>query len=121
VVGARELMPGRRGLHSTVETLSARECDPAAAVPACGRYPRALVAGAARAAVRVAVSVGLARVAPPAESRNRRARLRICGDGCARANRCVVIAGAIVEASRVGGWFQRACVLLGRSPRRLST
>ena len=113
MVGARELLPGEApALHSTVVTLAAR----AGVVPPklyllADAYPRALTAGrGAQGGAALAVSAGLLRVATPAELE------AIVAHELAHLRRRDVLvqtiaavgAAAIVEASRVGGWLQRA-------------
>jgi heat shock protein HtpX len=113
MVGARELLPGEApALHSAVQALSmrARVIAPKLYLLADG-YPRALSAGrGAGGGSALAVSTGLLSVATPAELegivahelshlRHRDVLVQTV---------TVVIAAAIVEASRVGGWFQRA-------------
>jgi len=117
MVGARELMPGEApALHSAVETLSGRAAviRPRLYLLADG-YPRALTAGrGAGGGTALAVSVGLLAVATPAELEG------IVAHELAHLRRrdvlvqtlAVVIAGAIVEASRLGGFFQRALLFL---------
>jgi heat shock protein HtpX len=117
MVGARELMPGEApALHSAVETLSGRAAviRPRLYLLADG-YPRALIAGrGAGGGSALAVSVGLLAVATPAELEG------IVAHELAHLRRrdvlvqtlAVVIAGAIVEASRLGGFFQRALLFV---------
>jgi heat shock protein HtpX len=117
MVGARELLPGEApGLHSAVETLSGRAevIRPRLYLLADG-YPRALVAGrGAGGGSALAVSVGLLGVAAPAELEG------IVAHELAHLRRrdvlvqtlAVVIAAAVVEASRLGGWFQRALLFV---------
>src|SRR4051812_19965507 len=117
MVGARELMAGEApALHSTVETLSGRAnvIRPRLYLLADG-YPRALVAGrGAGGGCALAVSVGLLGVASPAEIEG------IVAHELAHLRRrdvlvqtvVVIIAGAILETSRIGGWFQRALLFL---------
>ena len=113
MVGARELLPGEApALLATVLALSAR----AAVIPPRlyligDGYPRALCAGrGARGGAVLAISSGLLAVATPAELdgivAHELAHLR---------NRDVlvqtivaILAAAIIETSRIGGWFQRA-------------
>jgi heat shock protein HtpX len=117
MVGARELLPGEApALHSAVETLSGRAVviRPRVYLLADG-YPRALVAGrGAGGGTALAVSVGLLAVATPAELEG------IVAHELAHLRRrdvlvqtlAVVIAAAIVEASRIGGYFQRALLFV---------
>jgi heat shock protein HtpX len=117
MVGARELLPGEApALHSAVETLSGRAAviRPRLYLLADG-YPRALVAGrGAGGGSGLAVSVGLLGVATPAELEG------IVAHELAHLRRrdvlvqtlAVVIAAAVVEASRLGGWLQRALLFV---------
>jgi heat shock protein HtpX len=117
MVGARELMQGEApALHSAVETLSGRAAviRPRLYILGDG-YPRALVAGrGAGGGTALAVSVGLLAVATPAELEG------IVAHELAHLRRrdvlvqtlAVVIAGAVVEASRLGGYFQRALLFV---------
>jgi heat shock protein HtpX len=117
MVGARELLPGEApALHSAVETLSGRAAviRPRLYLLADG-YPRALAAGrGAGGGSALAVSVGLLGVATPAELEG------IVAHELAHLRRrdvlvqtlAVVIAGAVVEASRLGGWLQRALLFV---------
>jgi heat shock protein HtpX len=117
MVGARELLPGEApALHSAVETLSGRASviRPRLYLLADG-YPRALTAGrGAGGGSALAVSVGLLGVASPAELEG------IVAHELAHLRRrdvlvqtlAVIIAGVVVEASRVGGWLQRALLFV---------
>ena len=117
MVGARELLPGEApGLHSAVETLSGRAAviRPRLYLLPDG-YPRALVAGrGAGGGAGLAVSVGLLGIAAPAELEG------IVAHELAHLRRrdvlvqtlAVVIAAAVVEASRLGGWLQRALLFV---------
>jgi heat shock protein HtpX len=117
MVGARELLPCEApALHSTVATLAMRAgvVPPKLYLLADG-YPRALSAGrGAQGGAALAVSTGLLGVATPAELAgivaHELAHLR---------HRDVLVqtvaavgAAALIEASRVGGWFQRALLAL---------
>ncbi|HEY3921763.1 MAG TPA: M48 family metalloprotease [Gaiellaceae bacterium] len=117
MVGARELLPGEApALHSAVETLSGRASviRPRLYLLADG-YPRALVAGrGAGGGSALAVSVGLLGVATPAELEG------IVAHELAHVRRrdvlvqtlVVIIAAAVVELSRVGGWLQRGLLFV---------
>jgi len=117
MIGARELLPGEApALHSAVETLSGRAAviRPRLYLLPDG-YPRALAAGRGAGGGSVlAVSVGLLGVATPAELEG------IVAHELAHLRRrdvlvqtlAVVIAAAVVEASRLGGWLQRALLFL---------
>ncbi|MBV8598560.1 MAG: M48 family metalloprotease, partial [Actinobacteria bacterium] len=113
MVGARELLAGEApALHATVESLSGRAgvIKPRLYVLP-DAYPRALAAGrGAHGGAGIAISVGLLGVASPAELEG------IVAHELAHLRRrdvlvqtvAVTCAAAVVEASRVGGYFQRA-------------
>jgi heat shock protein HtpX len=117
MVGARELLPGEApALHSTVATLAMRAgvVPPKLYLLADG-YPRALSAGrGAQGGAALAVSTGLLGVATPAELAgivaHELAHLRY-RDVLVQTV-AAVGAAALIEASRVGGWFQRALLAL---------
>lgn len=117
MVGARELLLGEApALHSTVERLAARAgvVKPKLYVLADG-YPRALSAGrGAGGGAALALSVGLLGVASPAELEgiiaHELAHLRY-RDVLVQTV-AVVVAAAIIEASRVGGALQRALLFV---------
>jgi heat shock protein HtpX len=112
MVGAKELPVAEAPmLHATVERLAAR-----AAIPKPRLYvlrdahPRALAAGRGPRGSAIAVSRGLLSVTTPAELEG-----VIAHELAHIANRDVlvqtsvaVLACALVEMSRIGGWFQRA-------------
>jgi heat shock protein HtpX len=112
MVGARELLPGEApALHATVEALAARAVVARPRLYLLGDgYPRALSAGrGARGGAALAVSTGLLTVAAPSELEG------IVAHELAHLRRrdvlvqtlAVTLAVAIVESSRIGGWFQR--------------
>jgi heat shock protein HtpX len=117
MVGARELLPGETpSLHAAVESLAARAeiVQPRLYLLGDG-YPRALLAGrGAGGGSGLAVSTGLLSVATPAELEG------IVAHELAHLRRrdvlvqtiAVTIAVALVEASRVGGWLQRALLFV---------
>jgi heat shock protein HtpX len=116
MVGARELQTAEApALHSTVARLAAL-----AGVPKPRLYilrdghPRALTAGRGPRGAAIAVSQGLLTALPPAELegviahelahiRNRDVLLQ---------STLAVMAGALVETSRIGGWLQRALLFV---------
>ncbi len=117
MVGARELLPGEApALHSRVESLAARAgvVKPKLYILRDG-YPRALSAGrGAGGGAALAVSVGLLGVASPAELdgvvaheiahlRHRDVLVQTIA---------VVLAGSIVELSRLGGFLQRSLLFV---------
>ena len=117
MVGARELVLGEApALHSTVERLASRAgvVKPKLYVLP-GGYPRALSAGrGAGGGAGLALSVGLMGVASPAELEgiiaHELAHLR--HRDVLVQTIAVVVATAIVEASRIGGALQRALLFL---------
>jgi heat shock protein HtpX len=117
MVGARELLEGEApALHSTVDRLALRAgvVRPKLYVLADG-YPRALSAGrGAGGGSGLALSVGLIGVASPAELEgivaHELAHLR--HRDVLVQTIVVVVAAAIVETSRVGGFLQRALLFV---------
>jgi len=117
MVGARELVEGEApALHSTVDRLALRAgvVRPKLYVLADG-YPRALSAGrGAGGGSGIALSVGLIGVASPAELEgivaHELAHLR--HRDVLVQTIAVVVAAAIVEASRVGGFLQRTLLFV---------
>jgi heat shock protein HtpX len=113
MVGARELLQGEASaLHSTVERLASRAgvVKPKLYVLPDG-YPRALSAGrGAGGGAALALSIGLMSVASPVELEgivaHELAHLR--HRDVLVQTVAVVIAAAVIEASRVGGALQRA-------------
>ena len=117
MVGARELLEGEApALHSTLDRLASRAgvIKPKLYVLADG-YPRALSSGrGAGGGSGVAISVGLMGVASPAELEG------IVAHELAHLRRrdvlvqtvVVIIAAAVVEASRLGGWLQRVLLFV---------
>src|SRR5919109_2709413 len=116
MVGAKELVQGEApALHSTVERLAARAgvAKPRLYVMRDG-FPRALVAGRGPRGSALAVSRGLLSALTPAELegvlahelahlRNRDVLLQTTVS---------VLAAAVVEASRIGGWLERALLFV---------
>jgi heat shock protein HtpX len=116
MVGARELPFGAApGLHATVQRLAT-----VAGVPKPKLYllqdghPRALGAGRGLRGSAIAVSSGLLGAAPPAELEGVLAHelAHIRNRDVIVQTSAVVIAGALIEFSRIGGWFQRALLFL---------
>lgn len=116
MVGARELVTGEHPLlHSTTERLAAAAgiSKPKLYVIPDG-FPRALSAGRGRGSAAVIVSTGLLQALPPEELEG------VVAHELAHARRrdvlvqvtAVVIAVSLVEASRVGGWLQRALLFV---------
>jgi heat shock protein HtpX len=117
MVGARELLPGEApALHATIESLAARAgvVGPRLYVLADG-YPRMLGAGrGASGGAALGISVGLLGVASPAELEglvaHELAHLRR-RDVLVQTT-AVTIAAILVDASRLGGFVQRALLFL---------
>ena len=116
MVGARELVLAEGPIvHSTLERLAARAnvAKPKLYLIPDG-HPRALAAGRGPAGSAIAVSVGLLAAAPPEELEgvlahelgHERARDVLTQETV------VVIAGALVEATRIGGFLQRALLFV---------
>jgi heat shock protein HtpX len=116
MVGARELLLAEAPLvHSTLERLAARAnvAKPKLYVIPDG-HPRAFAAGRGPRGSAIAVSRGLLGAAPPAELEgvlahelaHVRARDIVTQEGV------VVFAAALVEATRIGGAFQRLLLFL---------
>jgi heat shock protein HtpX len=115
-LGARELLLAEApDLYTTVERLAVRAgvARPRMFVLADG-HPRALAVGRGTSASGIALSHGLVAVAAPAELEG------ILGHELARIrNRdvtvetpVVVLTSWLVEASRIGGWFERALLFV---------
>src|SRR5207237_3880609 len=117
MVGARELLEGEApALHSTVDRLALRAgiVRPKLYV-LTDSYPRALSAGrGAGGGTGVAVSLGLLGVASPAELEGIVAHelAHIRHRDVLVQTIAVVAAAAVVEASRVGGFLQRALLFV---------
>jgi len=116
MVGARELPVGESPrLHATVSRLATR-----AGVPKPRLYllpdghPRALSAGRGPRGSAIAVSRGLLTAAPPAELEGVLAHelSHLRDRSVLVQTTATVVAGALVEGSRVGGWLQRALLFL---------
>jgi heat shock protein HtpX len=116
MVGARELPIGESPrLHATVGRLATL-----AGVPKPRLYllsdglPRALTAGRGPRGSAIAVSQGLLAAAPPAELEGVLAHelAHIRDRDVLVQTAAVVIAGALVETSRIGGWLQRALLFV---------
>jgi heat shock protein HtpX len=112
MVGARELLPGEApALHATVESLALRaRVVPPRLYLILDAYPRTVSAGrGAQGGAALAVSSGLLGVATPAELEgivaHELAHLR--ARDVLPQTIVSVLAAAIVESSRIGGYFQR--------------
>jgi heat shock protein HtpX len=117
MVGAREMVQGEApALHSTLDRLAVRAgvVKPKLYVLADG-YPRALSAGrGAGGGSGLALSVGLIGVASPAELEGIMAHelAHLRHRDVLVQTITVIVAAAIVEASRVGGFLQRALLFV---------
>ncbi|MGH3001874.1 MAG: M48 family metalloprotease [Gaiellaceae bacterium] len=117
MVGARELLPGEApALHSTVERLSSRAgvIKPRLYVLR-DSYPRALSSGrGAGGGSAVALSVGLVGVASPAELEGIVAHelAHLSHRDVLVQTIVVIVASAVVELSRVGGFMQRVLLFV---------
>jgi heat shock protein HtpX len=116
MVGARELPVGEApALHATVESLAG-----IAGLPKPKVYllpdglPRAFAAGRGPRGAALAVSSGLLSAAPPAELEGVIAHelAHIRRRDIVVQTAAVIVAGALVETSRVGGWLQRALLFV---------
>ena len=116
MVGARELPVGEApALHATVESLGG-----IAGLPKPKIYllpdglPRAFAAGRGPRGAALAVSSGLLSAAPPAELEGVIAHelAHIRRRDIVVQTAAVIVAGALVETSRVGGWLQRALLFV---------
>jgi heat shock protein HtpX len=112
MVGARELLPGEaQPLQTIVEQLSlrARVVKPRLYVIPDG-FPRALSVGRSSGSSSIAVSMGLLGVPSPAELEGVVAHeiAHVRNRDVLVQTTVVVLAGSLVEFSRIGGWLSRA-------------
>jgi heat shock protein HtpX len=112
MVGARELLPGEAPLlHSSVERLAARAgvMKPRLYVIPDG-FPRALSAGRGAMHSALAVSTGVLGWAAPAEIDGLLAHevAHVKNRDVLIQTTAVVLAGSLLEFSRLGGWLSRA-------------
>ncbi|HEX6490663.1 MAG TPA: M48 family metalloprotease [Gaiellaceae bacterium] len=119
MVGARELQRGEApALYSTLERLAARAGVPKPRLYLLrDGYPRALSAGRGPRGSAIALSRGLLGASTPAELEGVLAHelVHIRDRDVLVQTAVSVLAGAIVETSRLGGYFQRA-LLFGLGP-----
>jgi heat shock protein HtpX len=116
LVGARELPIGEApALHSAVERLAsvAAVVKPRLYLLPDG-YPRALAAGRGPAGSALAVSTGLLGAASPAELEGVIAHelAHVRNRDVVVQTVVVVLAAALVESSRIGGWLERALLFV---------
>jgi heat shock protein HtpX len=116
MVGARELPVGEApGVHASVASLAA-----SAGLPKPRLYilpdglPRTLAAGRGPRGGAIAVSRGLLTAAPPAELEGLLAHelVHIRNRDVLVQSAAVVVAAALIETSRVGGWLQRTLLFV---------
>jgi heat shock protein HtpX len=115
-LGARELMLAEGALlHTTVERLALRAgvARPRIYVLSDG-HPRALSVGRGAAAPGLALSQGLLAALPPAELEGVIAHelAKVKHRDVVVQTPVVVLAGWLVEASRIGGWLERALLFV---------
>ena len=116
MVGARELPVGEApGLHATVSRLAALTgvAKPRLFLLTDG-HPRALAAGRGARGSAIAVSSGLLGATTPAELEGVLAHelAHVRNRDVLVQTSVVVLAAALIEMSRVGGWFQRALLFV---------
>jgi heat shock protein HtpX len=116
MVGARELPLGEApALHASVSRLAAVAgvAKPRLYLLADG-HPRALAAGRGPRGAAIAVSSGLLGAAPPAELEGVLAHelAHIRSRDVLVQTSVVVLAAALIETSRIGGWFERALLFV---------
>ena len=116
MVGSRELPLGEApALHATVAQLAglAGVAKPRLCLLPDG-HPRSLVAGRGPRGAAIAVSQGLLSAAPPAELEGVLAHelVHIRHRDVLVQTSVVVLAAALVEASRIGGWMERALLFV---------
>jgi heat shock protein HtpX len=116
LVGARELpLAEGPGLHSAVERLAARAgvAKPRLYLIPDG-LPRSLVAGRGPRGSALAVSRGLLGALPPAELEGVLAHelAHVRNRDVVVQSATVLVAAALVETSRIGGWLERALLFL---------
>jgi heat shock protein HtpX len=116
MVGARELPIGEApGLHATVSRLAALAgvAKPRLFLLADG-HPRALTAGRGARGSAIAVSSGLLGAATPAELEGVVAHelAHVRNRDVLVQTSVVVLAAALIEMSRLGGWLQRALLFV---------
>jgi heat shock protein HtpX len=116
MVGARELPLGEAPLlHSTVARLAAtaRVAKPKLYVIADG-HPRALAAGRSPRGASLVLSAGLVSALTPAELEGVIAHeiAHLARRDVTIQTTAVVVAAALVETSRIGGWLERALLVV---------
>ena len=116
LVGARELVFAEApGVHSQLERLAARAgvAKPKLYVVRAG-HPHSLAAGRGPGGSAVAVSSGLLAACPPAELEGLLAHelAHIRSRDVLVQTAAVLVAAALVEASRLGGWLERALLFV---------
>src|SRR5215213_4989771 len=116
MVGARDLPLGQYpALHATVQRLAAVAGLPKPRVFLLpDGHPRALAAGRGPRGAAIAVSRGLLGAAPPAELEGVLAHelAHIRSRDVVVQSAAVIVAAALVETSRIGGWLQRGLLFV---------
>jgi heat shock protein HtpX len=116
MVGARELPLGEApALHASVSRLASLAGIPKPRLYLLGDgHPRALTAGRGPRGSAIAVSSGLLGAAPPAELEGVLAHelAHIRSRDVLVQTSVVVLAAALIEMSRIGGWFERALLFV---------
>ena len=116
MVGARELPFAEAPIvHTTVERLALLAGVPKPRVYVLpDAYPRALSAGRGARGAGIAVSLGLLGVLSPAELEGVLAHevAKIANRDVTVQTPLVVLAGMVVDTSRIGGWLERALLFL---------
>jgi heat shock protein HtpX len=116
MVGARELPFAEAPIvHSTVERLALLAGVPKPRVCVLpDPYPRALSAGRGARGAAIAVSRGVLAVLTPAELEGVLAHevAKIANRDVTVQTPCVVLAGMVIETSRIGGWLERALLVV---------
>jgi heat shock protein HtpX len=116
LVGARELPFGEApALHSTVERLAALAgVDKPKLYLLQDGFPRALAAGRGPRGSSLAISAGLVSTLAPAELEGVLAHelAHVRNRDVVIQTAVVVVAAALIEASRIGGWLERALLFV---------
>jgi heat shock protein HtpX len=116
MVGARELPIGEApALHAAVTSLARIAALPKPKLYLLGDgFPRAFAVGRGPRGAAIAVSSGLLAAAPPAELEGVLAHelAHIRRRDIVVQTAAVIVAAALIETSRVGGWLQRALLFL---------
>ncbi len=116
MVGARELPIAEAPIvHSTVERLALLAAVPKPRLYVLpDPYPRALSAGRGARGASIALSSGVVGVLTPAELEGVLAHeiAKIANRDVTVQTPCVVLAAMVIETSRIGGWLERALLVV---------